>query len=76
MFPAQRQGSVKFYLLRLRLLDALGVLAQTLAQQLMLLMQEIRRWRSDAVGLLFYRCGNVIRAQGERAGWQRGQLLA
>lgn len=50
LFPAQRQGSVKFYLLRLRLLDALGVLAQTLAQQLMLLMQEIRRWRSDAIG--------------------------
>ncbi len=28
------------------------------------------------LGLLFYRCGNVIRAQGDRAGWQRGQLLA
>ena len=39
LFPAQRQGSVKFYLLRLRLLDAVGVLAQTLAQQLMLFMQ-------------------------------------
>ncbi len=33
LFPAQRQGGVKFYLLRLRLLDAVGVLAQTLAQR-------------------------------------------
>ena len=77
LFPAQRQGSVKFYLLRLRLLDALGVLAQTLAQQLMLLMQGDQALaQRPRLGLLFYRCGNVIRAQGERAGWQRGQLLA
>ncbi len=77
LFPAQRQGSVKFYLLRLRLLDAVGVLAQTLAQQLMLLMQgDQALTQRPRLGLLFYRCGNVIRAQGERAGWQRGQLLA
>ncbi len=77
LFPAQRQGSVKFYLLRLRLLDAVGVLAQTLAQQLMLLMQGDQALaQRPRLGLLFYRCGNVIRAQGERAGWQRGQLLA
>ena len=77
LFPAQRQGSVKFYLLRLRLLDALGVLAQTLAQQLMLFMQgEQALAQRPRLGLLFYRCGNVIRAQGDRAGWQRGQLLA
>ncbi len=78
LFPAQRQGSVKFYLLRLRLLDAVGVLAQTLAQQLMLFMQgeQALAQQRPRLGLLFYRCGNVIRAQGERAGWQRGQLLA
>ncbi len=77
LFPAQRQGSVKFYLLRLRLLDAVGVLAQTLAQQLMLLMQGDQALaQRPRLGLLFYRCGNFICAQGERAGWQRGQLLA
>ncbi len=50
LFPAQRQGGVKFYLLRLRLLDAVGVLAQTLAQQLMLLMQEISAGAAAAIG--------------------------
>ncbi len=46
LLPALRRGGVEFCLLRLRLLYAFGVLAQTLAQQLMLFMKESSRWRS------------------------------
>ena len=75
--PALRQGSVEFCLLRLRLLYAFGVLAQTLAQQLMLFMQgEQPLAQRSRLGLLRYRRRNVIGAQRQRTGWQRGQLLA
>ena len=65
------------YTVYLGLNPALDAALQTLAQQLMLLMQGDQALaQRPRLGLLFYRCGNVIRAQGERAGWQRGQLLA
>ena len=77
LLPALRQGGVEFCLLRLRLLYAFGVLAQTLAQQLMLFMQgEQPLAQRSRLGLLRYRRRNVIGAQRQRAGRQRGQLLA
>jgi hypothetical protein len=67
--PALRQGSVEFCLLRLRLLYAFGVLAQTLAQQLMLFMQgEQPLAQRSRLGLLRYRRRNVIGAQRQGAG--------